>query len=123
WEAITIHHLLSHTSGIPDHTSFSDYRQTWTMTSRPEKTLKRFIDKPLDFDPGSKFSYSNSGYITLAFVVEKVSGEQRARYRRGHIFDPAGMQDSGHDSHEAILKNRATGYSMLNAQRSEERRV
>jgi CubicO group peptidase (beta-lactamase class C family) len=111
WGKITIHHLLSHTSGIPNFTSFPDYAKTWMLPSRPEQTMTRFKNKPLDFQPGEKWSYSNSAYILLGYLLEKISGEKYEEYIRKYVLDPAGMADSGHDTHEAILKNRAAGYS------------
>src|SRR5579863_971109 len=63
WDKITIFNLLTHTSGIPNFTSFPDYAATEALPSPAEKTVGRFRDKPLDFEPGSKYSYSNSGYV------------------------------------------------------------
>lgn len=111
WERITIHHLLSHTSGIPGFTEFPDYRSTMMRKSRPEETLKRVTGKPLDFDPGTRWKYSNSGYTLLGFIVERASGMPWEDYVRKNIFDPAGMNDSDHDSDETVLKHRAAGYS------------
>jgi CubicO group peptidase (beta-lactamase class C family) len=110
WNPVTIHHLLSHTSGIWNFTSSPDYIKQWMLDSPPAKTMERFRDRPLEFEPGSKMSYSNSGYILLAFILEKASGTAWEEYLRKNIFDPAGMNDSGHDTHSAILKHRATGY-------------
>ncbi len=112
WAGIRIHHLLSHTSGIPNFTNFPDYRKTWTLPSRPAETIQRFRDKPLDFPPGGRWSYSNSGYILLGYLLEKISGVPYEDYLRKNVFDPAGMSDSGHDTFEEILKSRATGYSL-----------
>jgi CubicO group peptidase (beta-lactamase class C family) len=64
-EKITIHHLLTHTSGIPNFTSFPEYTKTMMLSSPPEKTIERFMHKSLEFEPGEKFRYSNSGYIVL----------------------------------------------------------
>jgi len=110
WNPVTIHHLLSHTSGIWNFTSSPDYIKQWMLDSPPAKTMERFRDRPLEFKPGSKMSYSNSGYILLALVLEKASGTGWEEYLRKNIFEPAGMQHSGHDTHSAILKHRATGY-------------
>ena len=112
WEDITIHHLLTHTSGIPSFTDFSDYEETWMIPSRPDKTLLRFKDKPLDFRPGKKFSYSNSGYITLAVIIESASGMKYEEFLDENIFEPLGMKGSGHDTFAAILEHRASGYIM-----------
>ena len=65
WDAITIFHLLTHTSGIPNFTSFPDYPSTEPFPTTPEKTVAHFRDKPLYFAPGEKWSYSNSGYVLL----------------------------------------------------------
>jgi CubicO group peptidase (beta-lactamase class C family) len=110
WKDITIHHLLRHESGIPSFTNFPDYYDFWTLPSRPDKTWLRFRDKPLDFEPGTDIAYSNSGYILLALIIEKVSGMKYEDYLRQRVFDPIGMKDSGHDNPALILKNRAAGY-------------
>ena len=110
WEDVSIHNLLTHTSGIPSFTSFPDYEGTWMIPSRPEKTMLRFRDKPLEFRPGKKLSYSNSGYILLAVIIENASGMRYEEFLEKNIFAPLGMNDSGHDSFAAILKHRATGY-------------
>ncbi|MBK5291364.1 MAG: serine hydrolase [Acidobacteriia bacterium] len=114
WKPVTIHHLLSHTSGIWNFTSSPDYSKQWMLPSRPAKTMEKFRDKPLEFEPGSKWSYSNSGYILLALVLEKASGVSYEEYMQRNIFEPAGMQDSGHDTYEAVLKHRASGYAERN---------
>src|SRR5580704_11233234 len=75
WDKITIFHVLTHTAGIPSFTSFPDYRSQEPFDTTPEKLVARFRDKPLDFEPGEKFSYSNSGYVLLGYLVEKISGQ------------------------------------------------
>lgn len=110
WKEITIHNLLTHTSGIPNFTNFPDYQKTMREPVTPEELVARFKDRPLDFPPGSKFSYSNSGYEVLGLILEKVSGEKYEDYVKKHIFDPLDMQDSGYDHDSTILKHRAAGY-------------
>jgi CubicO group peptidase (beta-lactamase class C family) len=112
WEKITIHHLLTHTSGIPNFTSFPDYRKTMAQPSPPAETIKRFKDKPLDFPPGEKHAYSNSGYILLGLIIEKVAGKSYEAFLKEAIFDPLGMNDTGYDHPEIVLKNRAAGYEL-----------
>lgn len=112
WNPITLHHLLTHTSGIWNFTSDPDYRRTWMLPSRPEKTLGRFREKPLEFEPGSQFRYSNSGYILLAVILEKVAGVPFEEFLDRNIFQPLGMKGSGHDTWAAILPNRASGYQI-----------
>lgn len=111
WKEITIHHLLTHTAGIPNYTSFPEYKKSARETVTPTTLVARFKDKPLDFPPGSKMSYSNSGYALLGFIIEKASGETYEAYLKKHIFDPLDMQDTGFDHEKTILKNRASGYS------------
>src|SRR5262249_10377239 len=75
WSEVTIHHLLSHTGGLPNFTSFPDYFPKMMMPETMESMVARFKNKPLDFKPGEKWSYSNSGYFLLGYLVEKISGE------------------------------------------------
>ena len=110
WDKITIFHLLTHTSGIPNFTSFPDYQSQEPFPATPEKLVARFRDKPLDFQPGEKWSYSNSGYVLLGYVLEKVSGESYEKFVQENIFGPLGMKDSGYDSNSAIIPRRASGY-------------
>jgi CubicO group peptidase (beta-lactamase class C family) len=111
WDKITIFHVLTHTSGIPNFTSFADYPSQEPFDTTPEKLVARFRDKPLDFEPGEKFSYSNSGYVLLGYLVEKASGENYAKFVQENIFGPLGMKDSGYDSNSAIIPRRAAGYT------------
>ena len=109
-DKITIHHLLTHTSGIPNLTEFPDYVKTMTLPSPALQTVERFKNLPLDFAPGEKFSYSNSGYILLGAIIEKVTGRSYEDYVRENIFQTLSMDDTGYDHAEVVLKNRASGY-------------
>jgi CubicO group peptidase (beta-lactamase class C family) len=111
WDKITIFNLLTHTSGIPSFTSFPDYASLEPFPATPEQLVKRFRDKPLDFQPGEKWSYSNSGYVLLGYLIEKISGESYERFVQENIFTPLGMKDSGYDSNSAIIPHRAAGYA------------
>ncbi len=113
WREVTIHHLVTHTSGIPNFTSFPDYVRTQCLEepSPPASTLERFRNKPLDFRPGERMSYSNSGYIVLGYIIEKVAGESYEAFLRKNIFEPLKMANTGYESRGAILKHRAAGYS------------
>ncbi|WP_035348731.1 serine hydrolase [Edaphobacter aggregans] len=110
WSKITIYNVLTHTSGIPSFTGFPDYRTTEWKDTNPAELVARFRDKPLDFEPGTKFSYSNSGYVLLGYLIEKVSGQTYADFLQQNIFTPLGMKDTGIDSNAAILSQRAQGY-------------
>jgi CubicO group peptidase (beta-lactamase class C family) len=111
WDKITIYNLLTHTSGIPNFTGFPDYASQEPFPTTPEKLVARFRDKPLDFQPGEKWSYSNSGYILLGYLLEKASGESYEKFLQENIFRPLGMKDSGVDSNSAIILRRASGYT------------
>jgi len=108
WQEITIHHFLTHTSGIPNFTSFLDYGKLKARHSTPEQTIARFKDKPLDFQPGEKYRYSNSGYIVLGYIIEQASGQPYELYLQQHIFEPLQMTSSGYDHNDGSL---ATGYT------------
>lgn len=111
WDRITIFNLLTHTSGIPNFTSFQDYRASEAMPTTPEKLVARFRDKPLDFAPGTSWSYSNSGYVLLGYLIEKVSGEPYSKFLQDNIFTPLGMKDSGYAANAKIIPQRAVGYA------------
>src|SRR5262245_57930638 len=111
WDKVTIFHLLTHTSGIPSFTGFSDYRARETAAITPEKLVEWFRDKPLEFEPGEKWNYSNSGYALLGYLIEKISGQSYSDFVQQNIFTPLGMKDSGYDSNSAIIAHRAAGYA------------
>src|SRR5215472_4500135 len=111
WDKITIFNLLTHTSGIPNFTSFSDYPKLEPFSATPEELVARFRDKPLDFQPGERWSYSNSGYVVLGYLIETISGESYAHFLQENIFKPLGIVDSGYDSNSTVIENRASGYT------------
>jgi len=111
WDNITIHHLLTHSAGLPNFTSMPEYGQWQLSGTSPEKTVSRFRDKPLDFAPGEKFSYSNSGYLLLGYLVEKISAKSYTEFVTENLFEPLGMKNSGYDSNEKVIERRAAGYS------------
>ena len=111
WDKITVYNLLTHTSGIPSFTSFPDYHTSEGTSTTPKALVDRFRDKPLEFQPGEKWNYSNSGYVLLGYLLEKISGQTYADFVTENIFKPLGMKDSGYDSNSAVIPHRATGYS------------
>jgi CubicO group peptidase (beta-lactamase class C family) len=117
WSGITIHHLLSHTGGIRNFTALPTYLPAMHAPVTNDQMIARFRDLPLDFPPGSKWSYSNSGYFLLGVIIEQASGEGYDSYLKRHFFDPLAMSGSGYDRHQPILRQRATGYSFLNGAR------
>lgn len=111
WQPITIHHLLSHTSGIPSFTEFPDNDDYERKKMTVLDTLARFKNRSLDFRPGEKFHYSNSNFLVSGHIIEKSSGKSYEEFMNENIFQPLGMKDSGYDHPRNILKNRATGYT------------
>lgn len=110
-EKVTVHQLLNHTSGIPSYTSLAGFmndvsRNPYTV----DEFVKKYASNDLAFEPGSKFSYNNSGYFLLGAIVEKVSGQPYEKVLKEKIFDPLGMKNSGYDHHGTIIPQRATGY-------------
>ena len=108
WQAITIHHLLTHTAGIPDIERLPEYAQIKTSPSTPLQTITLFQDKPLAFPPGTQWEYSSSGYILLGVIIEQVSGQSYEAFLQENIFTPLGMNDTGYEYDAATL---ATGYA------------
>jgi CubicO group peptidase (beta-lactamase class C family) len=111
WAEITVHQLLTHTSGIQDLLTFPDFGQTMALPSPVAQTIERFKNKPLEFRPGTKFKYSNSGYVLLGYIIERASGQSYEAYLRENIFEPLKMSSSGNDHNDLIIKNRAAGYT------------
>jgi CubicO group peptidase (beta-lactamase class C family) len=121
WDKITIHHVLTHTAGIPSFTSFPEYPRLKLQATTLEKTYAQFRDKPLEFEPGTKWNYSNSGFLLLSYLVEKIAGQKYDEFLKRNVIGPAGMNDSGYDLNATVLKHRASGYSpfgtiLLNAE-------
>ena len=110
WDKITIYHVLTHTSGIPSFTGFSDYHANEVKSYTPEQLVAWFKDKPLEFQPGTDWRYSNSGYVLLGYLIEKISARSYAQFVRDNIFDPLGMKDTGYDAFTEIIPHRAAGY-------------
>ncbi len=113
-DSITIHHLLTHTSGIPDFTSLPVFDSIMTRSLTLEEEITYFKTKPLDFSPGSKHQYSNSGYLLLSYIIEKTSGQKYGEFMQDNIFKPLGMKNSGLYNNREILKNVAMGYGDRN---------
>ena len=82
WDKVTIFHLLTHTSGIPNFTGFPEYRSRKAEAIAPEKLVEWFRDKPLEFQPGEKWNYSNSGYVLLGYLIEKSAERATATFYR-----------------------------------------
>ncbi|MDT8719630.1 beta-lactamase family protein [Clostridium sp. 19966] len=108
-EGITIHHLLSHTSGIPEHTNFEEYRISESITF--DIIIDRINKRELDFKVGDRAEYSNTNYVLLAKIVEIVSGMDIEAFYHEYIFKPAGLENTGVSRNEDIILELAQGYS------------
>ena len=114
-DEITIKHLLSMTSGIPNHTEFDDFdKERRVFSYNILQTIETFKGKPLEFTPGERFKYSNSNYLLLGFIIEHVSDMTYAEYVKQNIFEPLKMQKSGYETPEKIIINMAQGYRFKN---------
>jgi len=109
---ITLYHLLNHKSGIPNYTSFEEYPDKATRPVSLEKHIEFFKYKPLNFEPGEKYEYSNSNYVLLAYIIEKATGMPYEIYLQKFIFQPLNMSNSGCTDNKSLQKNKASGYSV-----------
>lgn len=112
-EEITIHHLLTNTSGLPDYILADDFV---TYQARPHglaELIAHFRDRPLLFAPGASFGYSNSGWVLLGAVIEQLSGLAYCDYPHQHVLAPAGLAQSGMASDDEVVPQHATGYASL----------
>lgn len=113
-QKITIEHLLTHTSGIKNYTSLPEWLSAWRKDLTVKEIVDLFKDQPMDFAPGEKWSYSNSGYVLLGAIIEKVSGQTYQDFIQKNIFTPLGMKHSYYDSTARIIPRRVEGYSKTN---------
>lgn len=108
---MTLDNLLTHSSGVPDINDVADYDTFARSPHTLLETVARFANLPSEFQPGSRYHYSNSNYNLQALVLEKVTGESYGEYLRKHILDPLGMQASGHDGEASrLIPLAASGY-------------
>ena len=120
WKAITVHHLLTHTSGIKDHFSdFPFYPPLPALSSmnrrlefKDEEIVKALSEAPLNFVPGERYAYSGSGYVLLGQIIRKVTGRPYVALLQERIFRPLGMNDTRLIDLAEIIPNRASGYSL-----------
>ena len=106
-DEVTIHHLLTHTSGIKSFTSKPDFMATVTSPATSDQMIDSFKNDPFDFDPGEELSYNNSGYFLLGLIIEKVSGKSFNDYLRDTFFEPLGMHDTGVHTSTAVHQARS----------------
>ncbi|MCB0371956.1 MAG: beta-lactamase family protein [Muricauda sp.] len=107
---ITIHHLLTHTSGIKNFTSIKGLNAIAQKDMEPLEMIDFFKNEPMDFAPGEAFKYNNSGYVILGYIIEQASGMSYADFVEQRIFKKLGMTTSRYASHSTVVPKRASGY-------------
>jgi CubicO group peptidase (beta-lactamase class C family) len=110
WKEITIHQLLTHTSGIMHSWALEGFGENMMLYTPIEDIIDKFKDQPLVGEPGEKYQYSGTGYFVLSSLIEKVSGKSYEQFLTEEIFDKTGMTNTGSDTPQKIIKNRAAGY-------------
>jgi CubicO group peptidase (beta-lactamase class C family) len=114
WKDITVRHLLTHTSGVPDYTSEKTGGAiNMRMDYTEEELVKKIAALPLDFEPGEKWSYSNSGYLILGVLIHHVSGEFYGNFLQRRVFQPLQMTSTRIISESDIVPNRSAGYRLV----------
>jgi D-alanyl-D-alanine carboxypeptidase len=109
-EQITLHHLLTHTSGLGSFWNEA-FEQRRTKLRTVNDFLTLFIDDPLLFPPGERWSYSNAGFVVLGAIIERVAGQDYFSYVRDHIYQPAEMYETDAYELDQIVANLAVGYT------------
>lgn len=110
-DRITLKQLLNHTSGITDYHAFANWEERGRMSVTPGSTLATLLERPSLFEPGTRFSYSNSGYLFLGLIIEQVSGRSFEAFIREEILDPLKLEHTGIASNTRIIPELAIGYT------------
>jgi len=112
-ERVTVRELLDHTAGIRNFTTMKSWWKAIGMEMTPEELADVFADQPLDFPPGTDFSYSNSGYVLLGLLIETVGGQPYGGYLNQHVFVPLKLSRTSYCDSRKLVKNRARGYQVV----------
>jgi CubicO group peptidase (beta-lactamase class C family) len=110
---VTLHFLLTHSSGLPNYTSSPQFPVEARNPQRVADMVTRLCSGDLEFEPGTQYRYSNSNYIILGAILEEVTAKRYETLLRERIFGPLNMKDSGYDHAEALLESRAAGYERI----------
>lgn len=111
-DSITIHQLLTYTSGIPDYSNGHPPAEHAGIIADDTTIVNTFKNLPFNFTPGSKWEYSNSGYALLGYICHTVTGKNYDSLLNEIIFSPLGMNQSGYDYDTKVIPNHASGYSL-----------
>lgn len=112
WEAVTVEQLLQHTGGIPTHKAAQNYKARMREDMTPAEILKAFaVDQPLEFEPDTKYRYTDTGYILLGMLIEKVSGQTYADFVQKRFFEPLGLKHMRYGSETELIPGLVPGYT------------
>ena len=111
WGAVTVRDLLSHTSGIKSYTSVKDFHKTARKDYTHREILDLVAKEPLEFAPGEKWNYCNTGYFLLGMLIENVTGKKYGDFLSERIFKPLGMTQTRVNDLRDVIPDRAQGYS------------
>lgn len=109
---ITLEHLLTHTSGIKSYTQIPEFRAIEKQDMSATELIDFFKSQPIEFEPGTQWSYSNSGYFLLGYIIEKVSGKSYPQYLEEVLFKPLEMTSSYYGDNGKLIQNRVAGYQV-----------
>ncbi|HEX8170699.1 MAG TPA: serine hydrolase [Thermoanaerobaculia bacterium] len=110
WKAITVEHLLTHTSGMPSYSSKDDFMSLIRTDLTPQQLIDTFKNDPLQFAPGERYASGNSDYVILGALIEKVTGQSYADYMASNVFAKAGLTHTSYDDPIRIIPKRVKGY-------------
>jgi CubicO group peptidase (beta-lactamase class C family) len=116
WKPVTLHHLLSHTSGVTGYGEIADPKTNMIPPWTAQQIAAQFRDTSLAFAPGTRWQYSDWGYCLLGLVIERVTGKPYAQVLHDQIFEPLEMHNTGYDQTQTILQLRAAGYRLVDGQ-------
>lgn len=113
WKGVTVRHLLTHTSGIPSYTEAGDFLQLARTEHKPEEIVAMVSAQSLDFSPGERWAYCNTGYYLLGLIVEKVAGAPFARVLSERVLEPLDLKHTRPNVPSAVIPNRSAGYGRM----------
>lgn len=113
WKGVTVRHLLTHTSGVPSYTDVGDFVQLARTEHTPAEIIALVEKKPLEFAPGERWAYSNSGYFLLGMIVEKVAGQSFGLVLKERVLGPLGLARTRPNAPTSIIPGRSAGYGRI----------
>lgn len=112
WSNVTVRQLLNHTSGIKSYTNLPGFAKNLRKDYTKDEIIKMAADVPVEYAPGEKYNYNNTGFYLLGMIIEKVSGKEYGAFLQERIFQPLGMTETRLNDLREVLKGRATGYAL-----------